>query len=199
MEPLGIVAGVSQPRRTASANCASCTSSARPARGGTSSATTRSRSVTSTVSPEAAKLVDLREIDGAFRDGWLTWEQVLVLTRVAVPKHEAAWLARALESSLEDLAYLVARSAEGWAPPASDRALAEPGAAALETTIERLVAGSWRARARGARRQSSVGHQRAQAAPPSRERLRAGRVTGLPRHGGAPNARRGPNAPPSTS
>src|SRR5215471_2185821 len=47
--------GVSQPSRTASASSASTRSGLRPGRGGTISATTRSRSVTSTVSPPAAR------------------------------------------------------------------------------------------------------------------------------------------------
>src|SRR5215470_3243124 len=49
--------GVSQPARTASANSASARSWLRPACGGTISATTRSRSVTSTVSPPAARRI----------------------------------------------------------------------------------------------------------------------------------------------
>ena len=51
----GRAGGVIQPWRTASANKASPRSRPRPARGGTISATTRSRSVTKTVSPLAAK------------------------------------------------------------------------------------------------------------------------------------------------
>lgn len=51
--PGGVVAGVSQPSRTPRARNSS-SGSARPGCGGTSSATTRSRSVTSTVSPAAA-------------------------------------------------------------------------------------------------------------------------------------------------
>src|SRR5437867_586405 len=46
--------GVTQPRRTASARTPSASAGLRPARGGTNSATTRSRSVISTVSPPAA-------------------------------------------------------------------------------------------------------------------------------------------------
>jgi hypothetical protein len=49
------VGGASQPSRTASASSASTRSGLRPGRGGTISATTRSRSVTSTVSPPAAR------------------------------------------------------------------------------------------------------------------------------------------------
>ena len=49
----GIAGGEIHPRRTASASCASASSSAWPACGGDESATTRSRSVTSTVSPPA--------------------------------------------------------------------------------------------------------------------------------------------------
>src|SRR5262245_27268513 len=49
------VGGVTQPSRTASASMASASMGLRPAWGGTSSATTRSRSVTSTTSPLAAK------------------------------------------------------------------------------------------------------------------------------------------------
>src|SRR5687767_5303306 len=45
----------------------------------------------------AQKLLDLPEIDRALSTGELTWEQVVVLTRVAVPKHELAWLDTALE------------------------------------------------------------------------------------------------------
>ncbi len=51
----GISGGVSQPWRTTSARRASATAGARSARGGTSSATTRSRSVTRTISPLAAR------------------------------------------------------------------------------------------------------------------------------------------------
>src|SRR5262245_44967067 len=47
--------GVTHPRRTASARRASASSPLRPPRGGPSSATTRSRSVTSTVSPVCAR------------------------------------------------------------------------------------------------------------------------------------------------
>src|SRR5216684_2688641 len=49
------VGGVIQPWRTASASIASARIGARPDRGGTSSATTRSRSVINTVSPPAAR------------------------------------------------------------------------------------------------------------------------------------------------
>lgn len=50
----GNAGGVTQPRRTASARRASAGVALRPAAGGTSSATTRSRSVTRTVSPDDA-------------------------------------------------------------------------------------------------------------------------------------------------
>ena len=49
-----IAGALSQPFLAASASIASASSGLRPSRGGTSSATTRSRSVTSTVSPPAA-------------------------------------------------------------------------------------------------------------------------------------------------
>ena len=51
----GATGGVNQPFRTASASRASARMGLRSARGGTISATTRSRSVTSTVSPAAAR------------------------------------------------------------------------------------------------------------------------------------------------
>src|SRR5450759_3579506 len=51
----GASGGVSHPLRTASARSASDSNSLRPACGGASSATTRSRSVTSTVSPPDAR------------------------------------------------------------------------------------------------------------------------------------------------
>src|SRR5215472_11443435 len=53
--PSANVGGVTHPSRTASANRASASSGLRLGLGGTISATTRSRSVTSTVSPLAAK------------------------------------------------------------------------------------------------------------------------------------------------
>jgi toxin HigB-1 len=53
--PSASAGGVSQPSRTASASSASARSGLRPGCGGTISATTRSRSVISTVSPPAAR------------------------------------------------------------------------------------------------------------------------------------------------
>ena len=52
--PAAIAGGDTQPSRTASASNGSAKNALRPACGGTNSATTRSRSVTSTVSPPAA-------------------------------------------------------------------------------------------------------------------------------------------------
>src|SRR5687768_2609632 len=51
----GTIGCLTHPRRTTSASRASLTSTARPGSGGRSSATTRSRSVTRTVSPSAAR------------------------------------------------------------------------------------------------------------------------------------------------
>jgi hypothetical protein len=71
------------------------------------------------------KLLDLPEIDSAFCEGRLTWEHVVLLTRAAVPKHELGWLALALHAPLEELARVVERSAEGWAPPVVENSQAE--------------------------------------------------------------------------
>jgi hypothetical protein len=75
------------------------------------------------------RLRELGDVAEALRDGRLTWEQVGLLARVAVPKHERAWLELALASSLEELACAVVQAGEGKAPPtrsgprASERAL----------------------------------------------------------------------------
>jgi hypothetical protein len=80
-------------------------------------------------------LLELPSIDGGFTKGKLSWHQIVALTRVAVPRHEAAWLRRALALSLEELERVVARSARGWAPPESaDDTAAERVSAAVGGT-----------------------------------------------------------------
>jgi hypothetical protein len=56
------------------------------------------------------KLLELREVDRVFCEGRLGWVKVLVLARVAVPEHEAAWLERALALDARAFALLAARS-----------------------------------------------------------------------------------------
>jgi hypothetical protein len=89
------------------------------------------------------KLLDLPEIDRAFCNGWLTWQQVVVVTRVAVPEHEAAWLDRALEVPVGELTGLVDRSAEGWAPPEAWDRRAHAGEAPSGSIAARFDAMSW--------------------------------------------------------
>ena len=136
------------------------------------------------------KLLDLPEIDGVFCDGWLTWEQVLLLAKVAVPEHEGAWLDRALELSTERLAALVVHSAEGWAPPTAYEPRAKVGGAAVETVAQALIAESWRGRARTGPGRFASGSKRLPRT--ARELNDGGGVAGFPRHRGAPDVRRAP-------
>jgi len=65
------------------------------------------------------KLLTLPAIDDAFLRGELCWTKVVQLMRVASPEHEAAWLARALQSSTRALRMDVARTKQGAAPRAA--------------------------------------------------------------------------------
>ncbi len=74
-----------------------------------------------------AKLLELREVDRAFCEGRLGWAKVLIVSRMASPEHEAAWLERALALDARALALLAARSREGGAPraPGDEKGLPE--------------------------------------------------------------------------
>lgn len=139
----------------------------------------------------AKKLLDLRLVDSALYHGCITWEHVLVLARVAVPKHEVAWLRAAIFRPLEELISMVERSAEGWGPPIpTDR-----------TSIDDVDAGC----AQVDPQHAASGHL-----PPHAEHLgasaspgRADRSFQLPsagfvRRSFAPNVRRSRRPPPST-
>ncbi len=62
------------------------------------------------------KLLVLPAIDAAFCQGKLGWSKLILLTRVAVPEHEATWLRLALTLDCEGLALQVKLSKEGKAP-----------------------------------------------------------------------------------
>jgi hypothetical protein len=141
------------------------------------------------------KLLELAEVDFVFCDGRLTWEQVVLLTRVAVPAHEAAWLERALALPLEELERLVERSAEGWAPPVIGRRPADTQGAEL------AEGGGTCGRATQGRRARVTGDGS------ERVPLRVNRFAALNmpaarapgHHRGAPNVRQPFHPPPSTS
>jgi len=147
----------------------------------------------------ARKLLDLPEIDRELCAGKLTWEQVVVLTRVAVPQHEYAWLDRALEVPLEELTQSVERSAEGWAPPVDvfSRGARPPSGSRLGRAADGTAARSkialcspdegWLHVSRMAAVQIVAAHA---------VRARPGRVW---RRAIAPNVRQPFHAPPSTS
>ena len=73
------------------------------------------------------KLLELREVDRAFCEGRLGWAKLLVLVRMAVPEHEAAWLERALALDVRALMLLAGRSKEGGPPrrPGDEKGLPE--------------------------------------------------------------------------
>ena len=144
-----------------------------------------------------ARLLTLPGIDCAFCDGYLTWEHVVVLTRVAVPDHEAAWLERALDLPLGDLTLLVDRSAEGWAPPLASDGRVGVGGATLGSTGEAVPADSWPWRGPRGREGRTVGT--GNGGGTAAERLRRGAATGSWLRRGAPNVRHRSHAPPSTS
>jgi hypothetical protein len=145
----------------------------------------------------AQKLLDLPEIDRALCAGELTWEQVVVLTKVAVPEHELAWLDTALELSLGDLKRLVDCSAEGWAPPIARGVEADVGGHAPCASVETL-------RATPSPRRARVGGSRFQVGPRFVRRMGAVPAPGAPdrsirRHLDAPHVRQPFQAPPSTT
>jgi Holliday junction DNA helicase RuvB len=73
------------------------------------------------------KLLELREVDRVFCEGRLGWTKMLVVARMAVPEHEAAWIERALALDARALALLAARSREGGPPrrPGDEKGLPE--------------------------------------------------------------------------
>lgn len=73
------------------------------------------------------KLLELPEIDEACCDQRIGWSKVQLLTKVATSKHEEAWLDRALNLTVRELAREVARSKEGHAPrkPGDHRGLSQ--------------------------------------------------------------------------
>jgi hypothetical protein len=148
------------------------------------------------------KLLDLPEIDRALRVGWLAWEHVVALTKVAVPGHELAWLSTALGRPLEDLTRLVECSAEGWAPPVAWAGEAQACEAARGASIADV-------RATYARGRAPDGEGRFRTDPRGAGRIVAAHALGAPgrsfrRHLSAsshwvPNVRQPFHAPPSTS
>jgi hypothetical protein len=132
----------------------------------------------------ARKLLDLPEVDRALVAGELTWEQVVVLTRVAVPKHELAWVDRAVECPLEELTDQVERSAEGWAPPVAWDGGSEARGVASGASAEA-------ARAMSRSRRAPNGGRRLHGGSRHGQRIEAGRA----RKASAPGSWRRPRAP----
>jgi Holliday junction DNA helicase RuvB len=62
------------------------------------------------------KLLELGETDRAFCEGRLAWASLLIVARMAVPEHEAAWLREALRLDVRTLALLASRSKVGGPP-----------------------------------------------------------------------------------
>lgn len=119
------------------------------------------------------RLLELPYVARALGADRLTWRQVVLLTRVAVPACEMQWLKRALEVPLDELARQVARGAMGWAPPV---ALERPSA------LERGCVPVQPLRPHG-----------------ERERVRRAPSLRLQSRLGAPNVRRKPGAPPPST
>ena len=73
------------------------------------------------------KLLELPAMDEAFCRGEISWSQAVLLTRVAVPEHEQAWLDLARESTCRELSLEVKRSRPGSKPrdPEDRKGLAE--------------------------------------------------------------------------
>jgi len=63
------------------------------------------------------RLRELRVIDAAFAESRLCWSKVRRLCDVATPQTEAAWLEKALSTSLDELDRLSRRARPGDAPP----------------------------------------------------------------------------------
>lgn len=61
-------------------------------------------------------LLELPRIDKAFAEGRLCWSKVRLLTRVARADHDAAWLKKATELSIDDLAMEVKLARPGEPP-----------------------------------------------------------------------------------
>ncbi|MDJ0973540.1 MAG: AAA family ATPase [Planctomycetota bacterium] len=74
------------------------------------------------------KLLELPAIDRAFCEQRLSWSKLVLLMRVVVPEHEAAWLERALASTVKKLKLDVKLATPGTAPrpEGSTRGLPEP-------------------------------------------------------------------------
>jgi hypothetical protein len=62
-------------------------------------------------------LFDLPRVDGLLYEGRLSWRCAVLLTRVAVPRYESAWLRLARALPFEEFELIVERSGRGWAPP----------------------------------------------------------------------------------
>ncbi len=145
-----------------------------------------------------ARLNDLPEIDRAYRDGWITWRHVVLLTNVVVPRHEAAWLHFALRLSLQELTQLVERSADGWVPPVASDGGWEGTRGVRYGTVEDASAAPLRGpRARVAGRSAPPGLR----SPGRLPERRAFPASGgwVVRPPGAPNVRQRFLPPPSTS
>ena len=65
-------------------------------------------------------LQELPAIDEAFANGELCWSKVRELVKVANAKHEAKWLEKAMELSIEELALEVKLAKPGEAPRKRD-------------------------------------------------------------------------------
>lgn len=139
----------------------------------------------------AKKLLDLRLVDSALYHGCITWEQVVVLARVAVPKHEVAWLRVAIFRPFEELISMVERSAEGWGPPLpTDRtSLDDVDAGCAQVDPHHAASGSLPPHAGHLRASTSPGHTHRSVQLPS---------AGFVRRSFAPNVRRSRRPPPST-
>ena len=144
--PGGILAGVSQPSRTPREVNSSSDTSFRPGRGGTISATTRLRSVTSTVSPPAAKrtnslslfLRSLRPTDRTIRKvatrGYIVNAKSLIRCRTALEMARVSMVNRVLTSP--PLWYRISDPAGG---PAADDVQDDPPISLCARSRDRLA------------------------------------------------------------
>jgi Holliday junction DNA helicase RuvB len=73
------------------------------------------------------KLLELEQLDRAFREGKIGWVKVQIVARVATREHEADWVAKATELGVRELLRLVRRSKAGGPPrpPGDHKGLSE--------------------------------------------------------------------------
>lgn len=156
-----------------------------------------SRVVTEELLRAGRKLRELPLIERLLEDGLLSWRHVVLLTRVAVPRYERAWVRLAFLVPLEQLELLVERSGHGWAPPSVDRPNARVAAvdaivAALGGSPGDPSPGASPGRMRSLRRRSRGASRRRAIALRSMDTGARERRVGAPARG-ASSARRAPN------